>query len=151
MAWEALPSIEVSLEETSNPAETQALQRVRSERLELQGEREGVESPPSLRSQSCLVRMPAQVVGLTTKREGSPKQVEAREGGREREESLDWKSETQETAVERSERWKREVSLRWRARPMPKRLRRVWQQILVWFWFFFVVEVVSVAMELQGE
>lgn len=56
------------------------------------------------------------------------------EGGREREESLDWKSETQATAVGRSERWKEEVSLRWRARPMPKRLRRVSQQIFVWFW-----------------
>lgn len=59
--------MKVSWEETRNPAETQALHRVSSERLELQEERL---VSPILRSQSCLVWMPAQVVGLMTKREG---------------------------------------------------------------------------------
>lgn len=132
MAWEALPSIAVNCLETSKPAATQALQRVRSERFGLQ-EESNEEVPPSLRSQSCLVWMPAQVSGLVTKRAGEPKHWEARSGGREKEVSLDWKSVMQEADLGRSGRWKNEVALRCWASPMPKRLRSVWQHVFVWF------------------
>lgn len=78
-----------------------------------------------------MVLIPAQLEELETNWVELGKQEETKEGGIDKAESLVLKSKRQEDEEFLSGSSKVEVFLRCWARPIPKRLRRVWQQCWV--------------------
>lgn len=126
---------DTNLELTAMPASKHELHRRNPVRSSSQVESRVVVGP-ALSTQSDNVTIPAQFDGLATNSLAVVRQSE--NGCRTAtEEMWDWKSERQEMEDCRFGRRKVEVFLRWSARPMPMRLRRVWQQ----FWVAVVVVV----------